>query len=123
MKDSCCCNNIKCDCNILHHDAVENVKNNMIKKETIVKLNNLYKLFADETRLKIMLALEIESLCVCDIANVLDMTKSAVSHQLKVLRENNVVTFDKKGKSCYYKLADDHVKSLVDLALEHINHD
>ncbi len=121
-KDKCCCNddNIKCDCDIMHHAQVENVKNNILCTEKVNNLSNLYKVFSDQTRLKILLALEIESLCVCDIANVLNMTKSAVSHQLKVLRDNNLIKFDKKGKSCYYFLADDHVKKIIDLAIEHL---
>ncbi len=120
--NSCCCTNenIKCDCSIMHIEQVTNVKNNLIKEDKFSNLLNLYKLFSDQTRLKILLALEIEPLCVCDIANVLNMTKSAVSHQLKILRENNLITFDKKGKNCYYYLADDHVKKIIDIAIEHI---
>ncbi len=119
---SCCCmsDDIKCDCAILHHDSVEKVKNNIIDNDKITSIVNLYKVFSDQTRLKILLALEIEPLCVCDIANVLNMTKSAVSHQLKVLRESNLVTFDKKGKSSFYTLSDDHVKKLIDITIEHI---
>lgn len=123
MKDNCCCiNKIQCDCDILHADAVNNVKNTIINDETILKLCNMYKILSDNTRLKICLALEIEKLCVCDIANVLNMTKSAVSHQLKVLRENNLVTFSKVGKNSYYELADEHVKQIIDITLEHVNH-
>ncbi len=119
---NCCCtnDNIKCDCDIIHEKEVNNVKSNLIDNTKIVSLVTLYKMFADQTRLKILLALEIERLCVCDISNVLNMTKSAVSHQLKVLRENNLVKFEKVGKNCYYTLADNHIKKLIDIALEHV---
>ncbi len=118
----CCCSNdnIKCDCAVIHFEEVKKVKENLLNIDKTNKLTNLYKLFSDTTRLRILLALEIEPLCVCDVANVLDMTKSAVSHQLKILRENNLVKFDKKGKSSYYSLADDHVKKIIDIALEHV---
>ncbi|MFI3329562.1 MAG: metalloregulator ArsR/SmtB family transcription factor [bacterium] len=120
-KDKCCTDDkAKCDCAIIHHNQVENVRNNIFNDEKIIKLSNLYKVFSDQTRLNILLALEIETLCVCDIANVLNMTKSAVSHQLKILRENNLIKFDKKGKSCYYFLADEHVKKIIDIAVDHI---
>lgn len=109
-----------CDCTIIHQKEVCEVKQKLLSTDEINDLVLLYKVFSDETRLKILLSLEIETLCVCDIANVLDMTKSAISHQLKVLREFNLVKFDKVGKSCYYSLADDHVKKLIDIALEHV---
>lgn len=109
-----------CDCNIIHHEQVGKVKESLLINHKINDMVLLYKMFSDETRLKILLSLEIEKLCVCDIANVLDMTKSAVSHQLRVLREVNLVKFEKVGKSSYYSLADDHVKKLIDIALEHV---
>ncbi len=120
--ETCCCSvyNAKCDCDIIHKEQVDKVKKNLLNSNDTNDLVNLYKLFADQTRLKILLALEIEELCVCDISNVLNMTKSAVSHQLKVLRENNLIKFNKIGKNCYYTLADDHVKQVIDIALEHI---
>lgn len=120
--ENCCCtnDNAKCDCDIIHQEQVGNVKKNLLGNEKTIKLATLYKMFSDQTRLKILLSLEIERLCVCDIANVLNMTKSAVSHQLKVLRENNLVKFVKEGKNCYYSLADDHVKKLIEIALEHV---
>lgn len=123
--NTCCCtnDNAKCDCDIIHQNEVNKVKMNLLDNDKTIKLSNLYKMFSDQTRLKILLSLEIERLCVCDIANVLNMTKSAISHQLKVLRENNLIKFSKEGKNCYYSLADDHVKKLIDIALEHIMED
>lgn len=120
--NDCCCTNdkIKCDCAIIHHEQVTKVKENLLDEQKTIKLVNFYKMLADQTRLKILLALEIEPLCVCDIANVLNMTKSAVSHQLKVLRENNLVSFDKEGKNSYYSLTDSCVKKIIETAIFHI---
>ena len=84
-------------------------------------MSELFKVFGDGTRIRIMAALNCREMCVCDIAVLLDMTKSAVSHQLKVLRDNNLVKFQKKGKHAYYSLADGHVKEILDVAQEHIN--
>lgn len=81
----------------------------------------LFKIFGDNTRCSIMEALNCHEMCVCDLAVLLDMTKSAISHQLKILRDNNLVKFEKKGKHAYYSLADEHVREILDVALEHIN--
>ena len=80
----------------------------------------LFKIFGDNTRCSIMEAFNCHEMCVCDLA-FLDMTKSAISHQLKILRDNNLVKFEKKGKHAYYSLADGHVREILDVALEHIN--
>lgn len=117
--DKCCCNvSCKCDCAITHHDMVNKVLSNIVSESEIDDLIVIFKLLADKTRLKILIALEINSLCVGDLANVLDMTKSAVSHQLGVLRKNNLVKFDKQGKTSYYSLADGHVKQIIDITTE-----
>ena len=83
-------------------------------------LADFFKILSDSTRVKIVSILEANELCVCDICNVLNMTKSAVSHQLKNLREMNLVKCRKVGKEVWYALADDHVKKVFDVALEHI---
>lgn len=118
--ESCCCTNdsIKCDCAIIHKEQVDNVNNNILNNENVNNLCELYKVFSDPTRLKILLALEIERLCVCDIANVLNMTKSAVSHQLKVLREKDLIKFDKEGKNSFYSLANDNIKEIIKVTLK-----
>jgi ArsR family transcriptional regulator len=83
-------------------------------------LANLYKMFADNTRVKILWALSCENMCVCDLAVLLDMTKSAISHQLKSLRLANLVKYDKQGKVVYYSLADSHVRDIFERGFEHI---
>ena len=110
-----------CNGNIIHEDIVVRVKDQLPAEETLYDLAELFKVFGDTTRIKIICALFESEMCVCDLAVLLDMTKSAISHQLKVLRDNNLVKFEKKGKHAYYSLADDHVKEILDVALEHIN--
>ena len=85
------------------------------------ELSRFIKILGDPTRLSILLSLDNEPLCVCDLAELLGMTKSAVSHQLKILRENNLVKYTRSGKNVIYSLADDHVRVIVEYALEHIN--
>jgi len=82
-------------------------------------LANLYKMYADNTRLKILWALSCEDMCVCDLAALLQMTNSAISHQLKFLRLANLVKFERQGKIVYYSLVDDHVKDIFEKGLEH----
>jgi ArsR family transcriptional regulator len=109
-----------CDCEVIHQDAVERVKGDMPGGEDFYALASLYKMFADYTRVKILWALSREELCVCDLAVLLDMTKSAISHQLKSLRLANLVRYDKRGKAAYYSLADGHVKDIFEKGFEHI---
>ena len=110
-----------CDCAAIHEDILEHVRGEIVSDTELTDMAKLFKVFGDSTRIKIMAALNCQEMCVCDIAVLLDMTKSAVSHQLKVLRDNNLVKFQKKGKHAYYSLADDHVKEILDVAQEHIN--
>lgn len=114
-------NEFSCDCNIVHQDAVDCVTGKMLENETFERLSGFFKVLGDNTRIKIAWALDEKELCVCDLANILNMTKSAVSHQLGTLRRANLVKFRKDGKSVYYSLADDHVKILLESGLEHIN--
>ena len=108
-------------CTVKHPDIIEKVKKTMPDEETLFDIAELFKVFGDSTRMKIICCLFEHEMCVCDLAVLLDMTKSAISHQLRVLRENNLVKFVKKGKHAYYSLADDHVREILDVALEHIN--
>ncbi len=112
---------ITCDCGVIHEETVDHVKAHIISEDERQHMAKLFKIFSDNTRISILSALNCEQMCVCDLAVLLDMTKSAISHQLKVLRDNNLVKFEKKGKHAYYSLADDHVKKILDVALEHIN--
>lgn len=115
-------NEYMCDCNIIHKEAVANVLNKLPSTTTFENLAKLFKLIGDSTRCRILFALDNEEMCVCDIANVLKMTKSAVSHQLRLLRQSQIVKTRKSGKEVYYTLDDEHIKRLFEIALEHINH-
>jgi len=112
----------KCDCDAIHTDAVERVRAHFPDIKDLKLLSSLYKVIADNTRLKILWALSLEDLCVCDLAVLLNMTKSAISHQLKTLRLSNLVKFDKRGKVAFYSLADNHVRDIFEKGFEHIKH-
>ena len=109
-----------CDCNIIHEDAVREATKKMPDEDTFDVLINFYKLIADSTRAKILFVLDQHEMCVCDIANSLGMTKSAVSHQLKLLREQNVIKARRDGKEVFYTLIDNHVTKVFEIALEHV---
>ncbi|MCL2162911.1 MAG: metalloregulator ArsR/SmtB family transcription factor [Oscillospiraceae bacterium] len=109
-----------CDCEVIHEDVVSRVRTAMPDREEFYDLANLYKMFADNTRVTILWALSCESMCVCDLAVLLGMTKSAISHQLKSLRLSNLVKFNKQGKVVYYSLADSHVRDIFEKGFEHI---
>lgn len=111
-----------CDCNIIHEEAVLTALKN---KPSLCELDNLsilFKILGDPTRIKIIWVLKNTEMCVCDIANVLNMTKSSISHQLSILRENGIVKYRKSGKEVYYTLDDEHINKLYDIGLEHIDH-
>ncbi len=109
-----------CNCNVIHKDVVCEVKSKMKQADTYVQLASLFKLFGDSTRVKILHALEQSEMCVCDLAALLGVTKSAVSHQLNGLRLANLVKFRRDAQMVYYSLADDHVKQIIDKGLEHL---
>lgn len=111
-----------CDCNIIHQDAVDKVLLKMPKENVFYKLADLFKLIGDTTRCRILFALDQDEMCVCDLANVLNMTKSSISHQLAVLRRSGVVKCRKDGKEVYYTLDDEHIVKLFEIGLEHIHH-
>lgn len=102
-------------------ETVEEHKQDMPKEETLYDLSDFFKILGDSTRIGILFAIDKEPMCVCAIANILGMTKSAVSHQLKVLRQSDLIRYKKVGKNVYYTLADDHVRDIIEKALEHIN--
>ncbi len=109
------------DCGVLHGDTVEKVRKSMADDELIFDISELFRVMGDSTRAKILWALDESELCVCDIASLIGMTKSAVSHQLKVLKDNKLVRNRREGKVVYYSLADSHVKDIYEKAVEHIN--
>ena len=105
----------------LHPEAIHRVREKLPQDEVLYDLAELFKIFGDSTRVKILYALrEAEELCVCDIASLMDVTQSAVSHQLRVLKSSKLVKFRKEGKTVYYSLADDHVCRILSQGMEHI---
>ena len=110
----------RCDCNIIHEDVVNDVREHMPDEDNLIDLADLFKVFGDSTRVKILCALFRAEMCVCDIAELLGMTKSAISHQLRVLKQSKLVSYRKDGKVVYYSLADDHVKTIFDQGLLHV---
>lgn len=109
-----------CDCDVIHADVVDKVKKKMPDEEELYNLSDFFKVLGDSTRAKIMWALDESEMCVCDIAVLLNMTKSAISHQLRSLKQANLVKYRKEGKIVFYSLADDHVKDIFEKGLEHI---
>ena len=110
-----------CGDGIIHQDVVAKVSAAMPSAGSLYRLANLYKMFADITRLKILSALACESMCVCDLAALIGTTKSATSHQLKSLRLSNLVKYERRGKIVYYSLADSHLKEIFEKGFEHIS--
>ncbi len=111
-----------CDCNVIHENVVEDVKSKMLDNEFISEISTFFKILGDNTRVKILFALDHNEMCVCDIANVLNMTKSSISHQLSYLKDLNIVKSRKNGKEVYYSLDDEHVKEVFEVAISHIEH-
>ena len=101
--------------------SVEDIKKNMPNEENLCDLADLFKVFGDSTRIKILSCLKVSELCVNDIALSLNMTVSAVSHQLRILKTNKLIKSRKQGKEVYYSLDDDHVERIIDCGLDHIN--
>ncbi len=103
-----------------HEDVVKRVTEMMPKDEDLYDLAELYKVFGDSTRIKILYALFEAEMCVCDISRLLNMTVSAISHQLRVLKQSRLVKFRREGKTVFYSLADDHVRTIIGQGMEHI---
>ena len=113
----------KCCCDVIHEDIVNNVRTKMPEEETLYDLAELFKIFGDSTRIKILWALEEAEMCVCDISALLNMTQSAISHQLRILKQADLVKNRREGKIVFYSLKDEHVKQIFNQGLEHINED
>lgn len=111
----------RCDCNVIHEEIVNMVKGKMPSEENLYGLAELFKVFGDTTRIKILWALSESEMCVCDITVLLNMTISAISHQLRVLKQARLVKYRKDGKIVYYSLDDEHIKHMFDQGLIHIN--
>jgi len=115
-------NNNESDCNINDEELVSRVINEMLCDLDINNMSILFRTIGDKTRLKILWALNKNELCVCDLCGVVNMTKSTVSHQLKLLKHINMVKFEKRGKNCFYKLNDECVANIINVALGHLHH-
>lgn len=109
----------KCDCTVIHEDTVNKVNAKMPPLEELYEVAELFKLFGDTTRIRILCALFESEMCVCDIAYLLNMTVSSISHQLRMLKQSKLVKFRRDGKVVYYSLDDDHIKMIFDQGLIH----
>ncbi len=114
-KDILCCAE-----NELHSENISTAQNNLPDDELIYDAAELFKVFGDSTRMKILYLLLESELCVCDIVELLGATQSAVSHQLRILKQSRLIRFRKQGRSVFYSLADDHVRKILDNGMEHI---
>ncbi len=109
-----------CDCKIVHEEAVAMVSEKMMTARLRSEMADFYKIMGDGTRISILHALSFSELCVCDIASLLKMNQSAISHQLRTLRQARLVSVRRDGKVAYYSLDDDHVKGIIELGRTHL---
>lgn len=115
-------NELKCDCKIINESTVKTSLEKMLPDKTYDDISNFYKIMGDATRCKIISALAASEMCVGDIANVLSMTKSSISHQLSKMKDSGVVKSRREGKEIYYSLDDEHVAEIFQLTVEHMKH-
>ena len=113
-------NAFTCDCHAVNHSLVKNVLTEMPGAEVFSALADFYKMVADPTRCKLIYALDKQEMCVCDLASLLSMTKSAVSHQLAKMREQGVVKCRREGKEVYYSMDDEHITQIFSITMTHI---
>lgn len=111
----------RCDCTVIHEDIINKVRDKIPVENDLYDLAELFKVFGDTTRIRILCALTEAEMCVCDIAFLLQMTQSAISHQLRVLKQARLVRYRKDGKIVFYSLDDEHIKRIFDQGLTHIN--
>lgn len=109
-----------CDCNEIHEDLLKIVNDTMPEETELYDLAELFKVFGDSTRIRILFVLFEAEVCVCDLAKVLNMTQSAISHQLRILKANKLVNSRREGKSVFYSLADGHVRTIIAQGREYI---
>ncbi len=110
-----------CECEHSHKSVVDKVRGIMPSEDVIYDVAELFKVFGDSTRTNILMALFESEMCVCDIGELLGMTKSAISHQLRILRQSKLVKARKSGKEVFYSLADNHVAKIFEMAIEHVS--
>ena len=109
-----------CEFMFVHQEIVERVNAAMPAEETLFDLAELFKIFGDSTRIKILYVLFESEMCVCDLAKTLNMTQSAISHQLRILKQMKLVKNRREGKTVFYSLADGHIKTIINQGMEHI---
>ena len=109
-----------CDAYEVHAELLETVNSKMPEEDELYDLAELFKVFGDSTRIRILFVLFEAEVCVCDLAEILNMTQSAISHQLKILKQSKLVKSRREGKSVFYSLADSHVRSIIAQGREHI---
>ncbi len=112
--------NCLCDYLHVHGQIIQQVNDHMPQDEVLFDLSELFKVFGDSTRIRILYCLFVSEMCVCDIATLLNMTQSAISHQLSVLKRNKLVKNRREGKTVFYSLADEHVRSILYQGVEHV---
>ena len=110
----------RCELMHVHQEIVDKVNQQMPEDEILFDLAELFKIFGDSTRIKILYLLFESEMCVCDIAQLLNMTQSAISHQLQVLKKSKLVKYRRDGKTVFYSLADGHVRTIIDQGMEHV---
>ena len=112
-----------CEATEIHEDLLKVVRDTMPEETELYDLAELFKVFGDSTRSRILFVLFEAQVCVCDLAQALGMTQSAISHQLRILKQNKLVKSRREGKSVFYSLADDHVRTIIEMGREHIEED
>ena len=113
--EAVCCDTIE-----IHEELLKIVEKTMPEETELYDLAELFKVFGDSTRIRILFVLFEAEVCVCDLAHVLNMTQSAISHQLKILKQNKLVKCRREGKSIFYSLADEHVRAIINQGMEHV---
>lgn len=110
----------RCEVTEIHEDTLRFVRDHMPDEDSLYDLAELFKVFGDSTRIRILFVLFEAEVCVCDLAETLGMTQSAISHQLRILKQNRLVKNRRVGKSVFYSLADDHVRTIIGQGMEHL---
>lgn len=110
----------ECEYMHVHNDIVQKVTDEMPDEDLLIDLSELFKIFGDSTRIRILYCLFENEMCVCDIATLLRMTQSAISHQLSLLKKSKLVKYRRDGKTVFYSLADSHVRAILDQGIEHV---
>ena len=112
--------NLQCDFMHVHEEIIQKVSKEMPNEDVLFDLSELFKVFGDSTRIRILYCLFASEMCVCDIATLLNMTQSAISHQLSVLKKSKLVKSRRSGKTVFYSLADGHVRAIINQGMEHV---